>query len=99
MHWWSLGNVTAATSMGGHFVLYTNGLSAAGASGHSEATRHGHLTIQVDVLGSLPGPFRVVVASQELGFPQSKEVSTMVEALPLWVTPAAWASHWRSYVF
>jgi len=47
VHWWTLGNVTAATSMGGHFVLYTNGLSAAGAEGHSEATRAGRLTMQV----------------------------------------------------
>jgi hypothetical protein len=50
VHWWTLGNVTAATSMGGHFVLYTNGLSAAGVEGHSEATRAGRLTIQVRVV-------------------------------------------------
>jgi hypothetical protein len=55
--------------------------------------------VQVDVLDSHQRPFRVVLASQELGFPQSPEVSAMVSALPAWVTPAAWASHWRSYVF
>lgn len=54
--------------------------------------------MEVEVLGD-SAPIRIVLISHEFDFSLSEEVKLVLETMPLWMTDASWASHWRSHTF